>query len=262
MLETAYRGFVEAAAVMYTVILDTPLFFIDLWSFAHLASGAILAVILLRRHTPSPFSLLFLILCGYEALELWLTWAAIHVFLPETLPDQVTDIAIGLVGGMLGLGLWRWWRDCTAAWRRTLVRDAIVAGGLAAVWVASFGYRYNVGLFNTPGLNWMAWLLWSAGLFGALRIERGLRRALAGTWTRAGATWAVFLVGLLAVEYIGYHVVHLRLLTSEGPLVFGLIHGPPRLKAFYVVAAPLALLVRAALPAEAERGDLQPAPRA
>jgi hypothetical protein len=57
-------------------------------------------------------------------------------------------------------------------------------------------------------------------------------------------TWAFYFCGMLAVEFIGFDVLGIRLITTEAPLVFGLIHGTATLKAFYLTGPLWALGLR------------------
>ena len=49
---------------------------------------------------------------------------------------------------------------------------------------------------------------------------------------------------LLVIEYTGYYILEIRQVTLEGPLIFGLIHGPPILKAYYIAAGVGTILLR------------------
>jgi hypothetical protein len=40
------------------------------------------------------------------------------------------------------------------------------------------------------------------------------------------------------VEFMGYYILKIRAITSEGPLVLGLIHGTIVLKIYYVTVGP------------------------
>jgi hypothetical protein len=51
---------------------------------------------------------------------------------------------------------------------------------------------------------------------------------------------------LLLIEYLGYYVLRIRQVTTEGPLLFGLIHGTVSLKIYYIFAGVCAVAVNGA----------------
>lgn len=129
-----------------------------------------------------------------------------------------------------------------------LLIDFFISFGMSFLWVGSYGYEYNIAFYNSPGINWLAFLLWGVWLMLTIRMYRFFSR-IVGTFPFAlGLTWLTYFALLLFYEYIGYYVLQIRLVTNEGPLVLGVIHGPPVLKAFYLVAGVcavfLSLLVR------------------
>ena len=85
-------------AGLYHVLYSSPLFFIDYWSFVHLLSGFFLMGLARRLRVKRRWALLLTILLGYEVLEIAFIYASVRLFLPETFPDQVTDIVVGLAG--------------------------------------------------------------------------------------------------------------------------------------------------------------------
>jgi hypothetical protein len=107
---------------------------------------------------------------------------------------------------------------------------------MSLLWVGLYGYEYSVPVLNSPLINWYAFLLWSGGLLGLMRFHEFLRERLGRSPLIVLLTSIAYFTGLLLVEYLGYFVLNVRLLTNEGPLLFGLIHGTPALKAYYVTA--------------------------
>lgn len=242
MLQDLYKLILEKTGFLYTVLVRTPFFFFDIWSIVHFFTGGILMMILAARRTSRPFRPLFTILLGYEIFELAFTYLAINVFRPEILLDQVTDIWVGLLGGFVALRLRRW-----LGVPGPVVRDLAVAVTVSAVWVAFYGYRYNVALLNSRGINWWAFLWWAVGLFAILRFFGLLQNASSPWWLAIAATWAAYAATLVAVEYVGYSLLGIRELHGESPLAFGVIHGTPALKLYYAVAAPLAIAIAASV---------------
>ncbi len=102
MLAHVYHFILSAFSPLYTVIYQTDFFFIDIWSFIHFGNGFILMVVLMRKGSRQPIALLLALLFCYECVEIAFPYFAVHIFKPEIIPDQFTDILIGLLGGLLG----------------------------------------------------------------------------------------------------------------------------------------------------------------
>jgi hypothetical protein len=107
---------------------------------------------------------------------------------------------------------------------------------ISLIWVGSYGYRYNISCFNSEPVNWLALLLWTGGLFATLQVHRFMEWRVKGFWIALPLTWIVYFIVLLGVEHIGYNILEIRQLTTEGPLILGLIHGPWVMKIYYVFA--------------------------
>lgn len=242
MLQDLYKLILEKTDFLYTVLVQTPLFFFDIWSIVHFFTGGILTLVLAARRISRPLFVLFLPLFLYELVEIEFTYLAIRVFRPEILLDQVTDIWVGLLGGFVAVRL----RGRLGA-PGPVARDLAVAVTVSAVWVAFYGYRYNVALLNSRGINWWAFLWWSAGLFAILRAFSRLQGAVSSWRLAIVATWGAYAAVLVAVEYVGYALLGIRELHGEPPLAFGVIHGTPALKLYYTLAAPLAIAIAAGL---------------
>jgi len=121
--------------------------------------------------------------------------------------------------------------------------DFIITFGMSFLWVGYYGYNYNIALCNSPVINWFAFLLWGVWLMFTLRMYRFFYRIAEHLLLSLVLTWISYFFLLLFCEYIGYYVLHIRLLTNEGPLLLGVIHGKPVLKLFYMVAGLLAVLL-------------------
>lgn len=238
MLQDLYRLILEKTDFLYTVLVQTPFFFFDVWSIVHFFMGGILMLILTARRVSRSCLVLFLLLFLYELVEIGFTYLAINVFRPEILLDQVTDIWVGLLGGLAASRL----RKGVAS---PVVRDLAVAATVSAVWVAFYGYRYNVEFFNSRGINWWAFLWWSGDLFAMLRFFDWLRGAVSPRWLAVPATWAAYAATLLTAEYVGYALLGIREMHGEPPLIFGVIHGTTTLKLYYCVAGLLAIAIAA-----------------
>jgi hypothetical protein len=113
--------------------------------------------------------------------------------------------------------------------------------------VESYGYTYNVSFLNSPVINWWAFVLWSSGLFATLRVYRIFNQVVEHFLVKIALTWLTYFSSILIIEYVGYFVLEIRQVTSEGPLLFGLIHGTVILKLFYVIAGICAVILSRAL---------------
>lgn len=229
-------------AFLYTKVLITRWCFLDLWSFVHLGSGGLVMVWIQHLRMRRPFGVLLLSLFGYEAVEIVLT-ALVGLFKPEILPDQVTDIVVGMVGGVFA-----WIAGCHAVRGRTAVplrTDAAAATALALLWVSVYGYRYNISALNSPGVNWLGLLLWTSGLLIVFRLYNTIRPSFSHPTLAVTIVWAFFLCLLFGIEYIGYYELGIHELHAGTPMAFGLIHGTPLLKIVYATAPPVALGGRA-----------------
>lgn len=86
---------------LYGQIYENQFFFIDFWSLCHLWSGFVLFAILLTIRCKLPWIWLIVLLSLYEIIEISMIYISLHVFYPETIKDQFTDIFIGIFGGFL-----------------------------------------------------------------------------------------------------------------------------------------------------------------
>jgi hypothetical protein len=235
-------------AWLYTRLYEGRLIFLDLWSLAHLWSGFAVMTVLLAARARRRWLLLTAALLAYELVELAFIWAAFHAFHPETLKDQGTDVAVGLLGGALSVGLWTLWRRLSVAGRERLLRH--VTAGLVAVtiafeWVGAYGYRYDHPALNSAGLCWWAMLLWTLALVlvaeAFASFEPLLGRALLAAVPTAGG----YFLALFLVEYVGYVTLGIHEVGHPGrqALALDLVHGTTALHVFYVSAPFLCCLL-------------------
>lgn len=137
-----------------------------------------------------------------------------------------------------------------------LMVEFFVSCAMSLLWVGFYGYTYNVPFLNSPMINWLAFFLWGSGLFFTLRVYRLFCRIVRPFWMRVVLVWLTYFSGLLVVEYLGYYVFRIRQVTSEGPLLFGLIHGTAALKIYYIFAGICAVMLSSAL--KGPHGYLRP----
>lgn len=259
MLEQIYNFINYHTVFLYTMIYENGYLFFDFWSVNHIISGFLIMSCLIKRRYQNPFGILLVLLFAWEATEMTFIYFAVNIFRTEILPDQVTDIVVGLVGGAIA------WYYLGYRGKNYLNRqfksnnlsfiDISIACGVSFYWVGYHGYKYNIPYLNSPVINWLALILWSAGLICNMMIYKYMRQAIKSKWLGLGLTWLTYFVLLLLVEFIGYDVLGIRQITEEKPLIFGLIHGTSTLKIYYLVAGvgtlALSKLVKKALaPAE------------
>lgn len=231
---------------LYTRLWESPVFFIDLWSVAHAWSGFVLMALAVRLRVGRAWWSVGAVLMAYELVELGFIAIAFHAFHPESLKDQLTDLAVGFAGAAVAR------RVCSPrvsdAFRASFT--PVLAGGtIAFVWVGSYGYVYSAPAFNSPGLNAWAFALWTALLAFLGFFERTLRTRLPRATGRFASSTFMYAAILGVAEYLGHWVFEIREVGHPGalPLAMGLIHGTPALHAFYVTAPLWAALAHRAL---------------
>lgn len=115
----------------------------------------------------------------------------------------------------------------------------IVAAIMSAVWVSWYNYDYNSpDQIKIGRLNLMTWVAWTVGLLAAGMWWCHLSEIT--DWSvlmRLAVTAVAWFVCIIAIEWIGYNVLNIRL-KSCYPGLFGmeLMHGPTYLKMFYLTA--------------------------
>jgi len=218
---------------LYTMLYVHPLFFLDYWSIAHLWSGCVIYLLLRAVGVRRPWRLLLVGLLGYEVVEITLRYVALHVFLPETITDQVTDIVIGSVGAF-----------AAAEWlRRPREHDHVAATLTAATiafgWVGSYQYRYNLEFLNSPGINGWAFVCWVGTVLAILRWYRWAEVRWAAPGMALATTWVFGVLGLmLPIEFLGYTLLGIHEVghPAAQPLLLDLVHGTSTLFTFYLTA--------------------------
>lgn len=242
MMEPLYHFIRLHTASLYTVVYSGPAFFLDYWSLVHLGSGFALMAIALRLRIRHRWLVIAAILVAYEVLEVAFIYFSVHLFLPETFPDQGTDIVVGMAGALAASGVARFGAR-TGLRRPPRPGEAVVALALAFLvslaWVRYYGYRYNLPALNSGTVNWWALTLWTFGLFVVQRTWVRLRRNGLPVPTCIGIVAVGYWIGLLALEYVGYRLLGIRESRGFPPLAFGLVHGTATLKVYYACAGLL-----------------------
>jgi hypothetical protein len=106
MLKEVYYLVNHYTAFCYKVIYKSDYFLIDYWSFLHVFNGLWVVFVSYYKRYRHPFLILGLALFSWEFLEISFIYLSAHIFKPETIPDQFTDIIVGFIGGLLGWLLW------------------------------------------------------------------------------------------------------------------------------------------------------------
>jgi len=221
---------------LYTKLYQNDYFFLDLWSFVHLWFGFIITVILLSKKVKKLFIILLSLLLFYEVLEILIAYFALGIFKPETFKDQFTDIVVGMTGGLVAAVIIRYYTLNVAKKTKNLEIGLMLFASFtyAFCWVGFYGYAYNIEFFNSKGINWFAWLLWTTGSFLSILFFSKLSNY--SFLFNFLTTWAVYFFVLLLVELIGYHLLNIQEISEprSKALVFNLIHGTSLLHFFYV----------------------------
>ena len=108
---------------------------------------------------------------------------------------------------------------------------------LSALWGGYYHYKYNVEAFNVYSINIWAFFLWLVFGYLFLIIYSFVWEKINRVYLRLTVSWVIYFVGLLIVEYIGYHVVCIRENSERAgnALIFGLIHGTLVLHIYYML---------------------------
>lgn len=228
----------DESAWLYTRIYQNRLFFFDLWSFVHLWSGFVFYLFFRAARMKMPLIGLLALLFVYEVIEILFAYFAFHIFRPETIKDQVTDILVGMAGGYICLAFLRA-AELAGHWRHRIITGVIsfMAGAtFAFFWVGFYHYTYNVSSYNTAGINLSSFSAWTSG--GILIILLFLVFRRYHFLIRLGLTWLSFMIVLLAFEYFFYYLLEVRETTGYPlkPLIWGLIHGTRTLHFVYLTA--------------------------
>lgn len=208
-------------------------FYIDLWSFVHLTSGALLFVVLTAYRVQKRWLYTLMGLILYELVENPVFVAILRVFKPEKIVDVLNDIFIGMVGALL---IWLLLERAKERLARSLFTVLLPSLLLSFLWVGWYGYEYSVETLNSSTINLWALMLWTLG--GAGMIVGYIKLKERFVPVRALLTYIVIYFSLLfIVEYIGYHLLGIKEIAHKPvPLIFNIIHGEPMMHLFYMTA--------------------------
>jgi hypothetical protein len=245
MLHSLYIFIHQHTDALYTPLYQGELFFFDIWSFVHFFTGIGLMLALnagtarTRRH----FLALFMLLLFWEVLEIGFVYLAEKLFRPEIIQDQITDLVVGMAGGLLGR-LLHAGGSCRPPF--SFASAAALAMAISFLWVTFYGYSYNYTAMNTAFLNLWAFAFWSLGLSAVIVLGRAIENRIAEFPLRMALVWLGYVAGLVALEYVGYDLLHIREMSKgiyHEPALLGLIHGPVTMKLYYFLSGLLAVLL-------------------
>ncbi len=231
---------------LYFKIYQNNFFFFDYWTFLHFFSGLMLPMILFKIRFKKIFLISFFFLVIYEIVEITLIYLAFHIFKPETIKDQITDIIVGSLG-MLLINFARYAINLIA--NKNFISfylPAILnAGIISFIWVGSYHYRYNVEILNTTNLNIWAFFWWFFGIIGITVLYVKVKNQSKSIAYVYSVIISFYLFALLLIEFIGYNILGIHEvshLNSNG-LLFNLIHGTKVMHTFYLIAPLVAIFL-------------------
>jgi hypothetical protein len=107
----------------------------------------------------------------------------------------------------------------------------------------------TVYFYEYAGLNYFIWrinlfplVMWTAGL--VLTREIYLRLKIDNHYLKFSLLVLLYIIMLFALEYIGYYYFSIRLNSNFPSLLgIGILHGPIGMKAFYLLAGPVYIIV-------------------
>ena len=241
-----FRSFYLHTKWLYTKIFENGFFFFDYWSLVHFWSGFVIVMLLMAFKFNSKWMWLIGLLFTYELIEIGFLFFALHIFRPESLKDQLTDLLVGSLGGWISYQLINLKSDKPFSFKFLQKFPLVFSSStLAFVWVGNYQYQYNVSILNTPGLNLWAFFLWWIGGYYILEMYLVLKNNNNNKYTQLIYLWIVYFVAMLIIEFIGYDWLHISEIgnMNKTPLIFGLIHGNFWLHLYYLSAPFLMILL-------------------
>ncbi len=229
----------ENTAWLYSPLLDTQFFCLDLWSFAHFWSGIIIFAGFIALNNKKPWMWTAIVLALYEIVEAGIVVSAFRIFQPEKIFDSLNDMIVGMAGALLMFTILKVSKKAKTRYLTALWSPLVLASAtISFLWVGSYGYNYNVNSCNFDGINYFTftcWFLSGIGIIGFYEIIRVLYNKK--YFLAQLVTWCVYLPILFSLEFIAYHWVEIHESTPNiKPLIFDIIHGTPILHFFYLTS--------------------------
>jgi len=121
-------------------------------------------------------------------------------------------------------------------------KEILIATLFALVLTSYYTYTYSSANYFIGTINLFPLLGWTAGLVFTLQIYRLFKKR-----SQRFAMYAIvitYLVVLFSIEFLGFYLLNIQLASNYPSLLgIGIIHGPIGMKAFYLTAGPLYVLV-------------------
>lgn len=133
---------------LYTVFYEIDIIYLDLWSFVHLWSGAVVFAMLTAFKFRKRWLKLFICLAGYEAIENPILIAIMNVFEPEKIADVLTDIWVGMLGGLLIYLYFKWSGSMKSVRFAGMFLSSLT---IAFLWAGWYGAIYSNALY----MDWL-----------------------------------------------------------------------------------------------------------
>ena len=148
-------------------LFHTDIFFIDLWTVVHFWIGFSMIILLHVLNIRRALLFLVLILIAYEIIETLILYVVFSTFIPESIKDQIADLLIGIIGGILCEWILRWTRRNQRKYPVAIkTGQAIyIAFTYSFIWVGFYGYHYNFPAFNSAGINFSTLIAWFIGSY-------------------------------------------------------------------------------------------------
>lgn len=148
---------------LYHIVYDSGYVYIDLWSVHHFWSGFSLIILLRAFGNRNPWLYFVIFLLLYEVIEISFVYIKFDLFLPERIKDQVFDLTIGGIGGVLCHRLLAYLKQASPLQERRVHAFIVVYLSFAFswVWVGFNRLHFDQGI-RGPGINFSLLMMYFA----------------------------------------------------------------------------------------------------
>lgn len=233
---------------LFTNIYENPILYFDLWSPVQLWSGFMLYLLLLLLKTRKPFPFLLASVLLFDLFESFLGYILFQQTGSIRLNDIFSDLLLASSGGLIA----RYYvqnmieKDPDLTLKYLKIFTVVFASfTIAYTWVGFYGYKYNVGIWNSPGLNFTAFLLWFGGQVAIISISLYIYSRIKNILASLFIIYIIYLPALSIFEYFNYHIIKVREVGTplRKALFFDIIHGTTILHFFYLLAPVTGILI-------------------
>ncbi|HOI28569.1 MAG TPA: hypothetical protein PLZ15_02330 [Melioribacteraceae bacterium] len=233
---------------LFTNIYENPILYFDLWSPVQLWSGFMFYLLLILYKTRKPLLILLSAFLLFDLLETFLGYFLFQQSGSIRFNEIFSDLLLASAGGMIA----------RYSVLKMIEKDPYETGKyiktftvlftsitVAFTWVGFYGYKYNVGFWNSPGLNFTAFLLWFSGQIAIISISLYIYSRIKKVIASLFLIYIIYLPALSLFEYFNYHIIKVREVGTpfRRALFFDIIHGTTILHFFYVLAPVTGILV-------------------